>query len=106
MVRGDAVAGSMAQQERDAKVRQLVVDLGDGLHSNISFKERECEPSQFVAGRAEPFRDWAVNGAGTVTDLQDGEARRDAEFARVGLWIFYIARKHNHAAQTGSTPPS
>lgn len=101
MVRGDAVAGSVTQQERDAKVRQLVVDLGDGLHSNISFKERECEPSQFVAGRAEPFRDWAVNGADTVTDLQDGEARRDAEFARVGLWILCETDEKERIANPG-----
>lgn len=49
MVRGDAVAGSVTQQERDAKVRQLVVDLGDGLHSTIDSKAQMRAES--VCGR-------------------------------------------------------
>lgn len=42
-----------------------------------------------------------MNGADTVTDLQDGEARRDAEFARVGLWILCETDEKERIANPG-----
>ena len=41
----------MAQEERDAEVRELVVDVGNGLQIDNPFRKRERELSQFVAGR-------------------------------------------------------